>query len=404
METSEIQAVKQRFGIIGLSSSLNRAIDIAVQVAGTDLTVLIQGESGVGKENFPKIIHQYSHRKHNPYIAINCGAIPEGTIDSELFGHVKGAFTSATSDRKGYFEEADGGTIFLDEVGELPISTQARLLRVLEAGEFMRVGSSRVQKTNVRVVAATNVDMQQAISNGKFREDLYYRLNAVPILVPPLRNRKEDTPLLFRKFASDFAEKYKMPTIKLTPEAQALLCNYYWRGNIRQLKNVTEQIAAIEQNRDIDEETLRRYLPEHLESNLPTIFSNKAQQEERMFSNEREILYQVLFDMKKDMAEMKKVVHELMSQENNINHHSHFGNETQIIHQTPNIKQSFMPQDTPVIDTEEYVEESLSLSDAEKDMILKALEKHKGNRRRAADELNISQRTLYRRIREYGLE
>lgn len=402
MELSEIQAVKQRFGIIGLSSTLNRAIDIAVQVAGTDLTVLIQGESGVGKENFPKIIHQYSHRKHNPYIAINCGAIPEGTIDSELFGHVKGAFTSATSDRKGYFEEADGGTIFLDEVGELPISTQARLLRVLEAGEFMRVGSSKVQKTNVRVVAATNVDMQQAISSGKFREDLYYRLNAVPILVPPLRDRKEDTPLLFRKFATDFAEKYKMPTIKLTSEAQSLLCNYYWRGNIRQLKNVTEQIAAIEQNREIDEEILRKYLPEHYESNLPTIFNNKQQQEERMFSNEREILYQVLFDMKKDMAEMKKVVHDLMTQDNNINTHTHYNNDTQII-QTQNVK-TFMNQNTPVIDTEEYIEESLSLSDAEKDMILKALEKHKGNRRRAADELNISQRTLYRRIREYGLE
>ena len=312
MELSEIQMVKQRFGIIGLSPALNRAIDTAVQVANTDLSVLIQGESGVGKETFPQIIHQYSHRKHNPYIAVNCGAIPEGTIDSELFGHEKGAFTSATSDRKGYFEEANGGTIFLDEVGELPLSTQVRLLRVLEAGEFMRVGSSKVLKTNVRVVAATNVKMQDAISDGRFREDLYYRLNAVPIFIPPLRERKEDILLLFRKFATDFAEKYKMPVIKLTADAQTLLTNYYWRGNVRQLKNVTEQISVIEQNREISAERLRVYLPEQKMTTLPTLFHQEQGDGQKTFSNEREILYQVLFDMKKDMAEMRKIIDELM--------------------------------------------------------------------------------------------
>lgn len=432
MELSEIQSVKQRFGIIGLSEALNRAIDTAVQVASTDLSVLVQGESGVGKENFPQIIHQYSHRKHNPYIAVNCGAIPEGTIDSELFGHEKGAFTSATSDRKGYFEEANGGTIFLDEVGELPLSTQVRLLRVLESGEFMRVGSSKVLKTNVRVVAATNVDMQLAINDGKFREDLYYRLNAVPIHVPPLRNRKEDIPLLFRKFASDFATKYKMPIIKLNADAQNMLCNYHWRGNIRQLKNVTEQISVIEQEREIDSTSLQKYLPEQRENNLPTLFNEKGTNNEKSFNNEREILYQVLFDMKKDMAEMKKVVHELMNKEPISN--QNYGNETQFVqtnnysqngyHQTPyqnnephnnevlNIIHTSAPLTTHQIlktsdaveDTEEYIEETLSLTSAERDMIIKALEKYKGNRRRAAEELNISQRTLYRRIKEYGLE
>ena len=330
MELKDIQAVKQRFGIIGLSPALNRAIDTAVQVANTDLSVLIQGESGVGKENFPQIIHQYSSRKHNKYIAVNCGAIPEGTIDSELFGHEKGAFTSATSDRKGYFEEADGGTIFLDEVGELPLSTQVRLLRVLEAGEFMRVGSSKVQKTNVRVVAATNVDMLKAIADGRFREDLYYRLNAVPIHIPPLRERKEDIPLLFRRFASDFADKYKMPEVKLTPEAQNTLVNYYWRGNIRQLKNVTEQISVIEQDREISNFTLLGYLPQQQENNLPTLFGQQQRQEERSFANEREILYQVLFDMRKDMADMKKVIAELMA-------NRHTDATTQPMHNEPAI-------------------------------------------------------------------
>ena len=418
MELKDIQAVKQRFGIIGLSPALNRAIDTAVQVANTDLSVLIQGESGVGKENFPQIIHQYSARKHNKYIAVNCGAIPEGTIDSELFGHEKGAFTSATSDRKGYFEEANGGTIFLDEVGELPLSTQVRLLRVLEAGEFMRVGSSKVQKTNVRVVAATNVDMLKAIADGRFREDLYYRLNAVPIHIPPLRDRKEDIPLLFRRFATDFAEKYKMPMVKLTPEAQDVLVNYYWRGNIRQLKNVTEQISVIEQERDITKETLLNYLPQQQESNLPTVFGHQQIHEEKSFANEREILYQVLFDMKKDMADMKKVIAELMAKAQ-VEHttqpihtaepttyyptQTHNPEGFNIVH-TPHHQSHFMNTNTAVEDTTEYVEESLSLTEAEREMIIRALEKYRGNRRRAAEELNISQRTLYRRIKEYGLE
>ena len=416
MDLKDIQAIKQRFGIIGLSLALNRAIDTAVQVANTDLSVLIQGESGVGKENFPQIIHQYSARKHNKYIAVNCGAIPEGTIDSELFGHEKGAFTNAMSDRKGYFEEANGGTIFLDEVGELPLSTQVRLLRVLEAGEFMRVGSSKVQKTNVRVVAATNVDMLKAVADGRFREDLYYRLNAVPIHIPPLRERKEDIPLLFRRFAADFAEKYTMPMIKLTPEAQNVLVNYYWRGNIRQLKNVTEQISVIEQNREIDATTLQNYLPQQYESNLPTLFGQQQKYEGKTFANEREILYQVLFDMKKDMDEMKKVITELMANRHTEPQAQPIRTEpyyTTPIHQTPegvNIVHTPAPQqhiidaDTAVEDTEEYVEASLSLTDAERDMIIRALDKHNGNRRRAAEELNISQRTLYRRIKEYGLE
>ena len=417
MELKDIQAVKQRFGIIGLSPALNRAIDTAVQVANTDLSVLIQGESGVGKENFPQIIHQYSARKHNKYIAVNCGAIPAGTIDAELFGHEKGSFTSATSDRKGYFEEANGGTIFLDEVGELPLETQVKLLRVLESGEFMRVGSSKVQKTNVRVVAATNVNMLQAIADGRFREDLYYRLNAVPINIPPLRERKEDIPLLFRRFATDFAEKYKMPVVKLTPEAQDMLVNYYWRGNIRQLKNVTEQISVIEQNREITTTTLQNYLPQQYESNLPTLFGQQQKYEGKTFANEREILYQVLFDMKKDMDDMKKVITELMA-----NRHTESKSQpihaepyyTTPIHQTPegvNIlhthtptQQHIIDADTTVEDTEEYVEESLSLTDAERDMIIRALKKYNGNRRLAAEELNISQRTLYRRINEYGLE
>ena len=415
MELKDIQAVKQRFGIIGLSPALNHAIDTAVQVANTDLSVLIQGESGVGKENFPQIIHQYSGRRHNKYIAVNCGAIPEGTIDSELFGHEKGAFTSATSDRKGYFEEADGGTIFLDEVGELPLSTQVRLLRVLETGEFIRVGSSKVQKTNVRVVAATNVDMLKAIADGRFREDLYYRLNAVPIHIPPLRERKDDIPLLFRLFAADFAKKYNMPVVKLTKDAENMLINYYWRGNIRQLKNVTEQISIIEEGREINSTTLLNYLPQQTKSNLPTIFGQQRQ-EERSFANEREILYQVLFDMKKDMAEMKKVIDVLMAQVQ--------GSQTQPIHtetatyyptpshnsdgfnivHTPQHQSHFMNADTTVEDTEEYIEETLSLTDAEREMIIRALDKYNGNRRRASEELNISQRTLYRRIKEYGLE
>lgn len=413
MQTSELQAVKQRFGIIGNNSLLNRAIDIAVQVANTDLSVLITGESGVGKENFPQIIHQYSYRKHNSFIAINCGAIPEGTIDSELFGHEKGAFTSATSDRKGYFEVADGGTIFLDEVGELPLSTQVRLLRVLEAGEFMRVGSSKVQKTNVRVVAATNVNMLEAIQNNKFREDLYYRLNAVPIYVPPLRERKEDILLLFRKFANDFAEKYNMPPIKLSEEAQILLQKYYWKGNIRQLKNVTEQISVIEHNRDISSDILAKYLPDSETRQMPALFSHGTSHD-KSFNDEREILYQVLFDMKKDMNDLKKLVNNIIKQGNiNISEDPVYEVPTifeqqqethipTIIDRQQPVSRIINPNDE-IQDTEEYTEESLSLEESEKRMIVKALEKHK-KRKDAAKDLNISERTLYRKIKEYGLE
>ena len=307
MNHSELQTVKQRFGIIGNSEVLNRAIDIAIQVAPTDLSVLITGESGVGKENFPQIIHNFSHRKHGSYIAVNCGAIPEGTIDSELFGHEKGSFTGATADRKGYFEVADGGTIFLDEVGELPLATQVRLLRVLEAGEFIKVGSSKTLKTDVRVVAATNMNIIQAIRDGRFREDLYYRLNTVPIFIPPLRERRDDIPLLFRKFAADFAEKYSMPAVRLTDDARQMLMNYYWNGNVRQLKNITEQISVIEQQREINSSILRMYLPNESTEKLPALISG-GKSDNKSFTNEREILYQVLFDMKKDITELKKVV------------------------------------------------------------------------------------------------
>ena len=309
----DIQAIKQRFEIIGNNPGLNRAIDIATQVAPTDLSVLITGESGVGKEIFPRIIHAYSTRKHAQYIAVNCGAIPEGTIDSELFGHEKGAFTGAVSDRKGYFEVTDGGTIFLDEVGELPLPTQARLLRVLETGEFIRVGSSKVQKTNVRVIAATNLDIPQAVKNGKFREDLYYRLNTIPITIPPLRERKEDIPLLFRKFAADFAEKYRMPAIRLTEDAVKVLQDFRWPGNIRQLKNVTEQISVIEQERIADGATLRKYIPEN-DPMLPTL-TGGHDKGDASFASEREILYKILFDMKKDMNDLKRLVYDLMQNE-----------------------------------------------------------------------------------------
>lgn len=421
MQPSEIQAVKQRFGIIGVSAALNRAIDVAVQVSSTDLSVLITGESGVGKEKFPQIIHQYSPRKHNAYIAVNCGAIPEGTIDSELFGHEKGAFTSATSDRKGYFEVADGGTIFLDEVGELPLSTQVRLLRVLEAGEFMRVGSSKVQKTNVRVVAATNLNMQQAIGEGRFREDLYYRLNAVPIHIPPLRERKEDTVLLFRKFAADFAEKYNMPVVKLTDDAQEMLKNYYWKGNIRQLKNITEQISVIEPDRTITTDTLKRYLPDNEQATLPTLFRVRNEQETKSFNNEREILYQVLFDMKKDMNDLKKLVNDIMSGEAQPQNYTpqpytptsvpattfatpEVQTQPDVINIVPTSGKQKLMQNRQVEDTEEYIEESLSLVDAEKEMITKALERHNGKRKLAAQDLKISERTLYRKIKEYGIE
>lgn len=429
MQPAEIQSVKQRFGIIGTSELLNRAIDIAVQVAPTDLSVLITGESGVGKENFPQIIHHYSHRKHGPYIAVNCGAIPEGTIDSELFGHEKGSFTGATADRKGYFEVADGGTIFLDEVGELPLSTQVRLLRVLEAGEFIKVGSSKTQKTNVRVVAATNLNMIQATRDGKFREDLFYRLNTVPIAVPPLRERKDDIVLLFRKFASDFAEKYRMPSIKLTDDAKVLLSNYYWNGNVRQLKNITEQISVIEQQREINSQILRSYLPKDEVERLPAIFGSVGD-DHKSFNSEREILYQVLFDMKKDMNDLKKLVHDITNGQVPVTHtaDNHFAssflshNDTiitapvanadfhgdKVLRETKTYNNSVDEVDD-YQDAEEYHElestqKPLSLEDMERQMIKQTLEKHRGKRKSAADELKISERTLYRKIKEYGIE
>ena len=407
----DLQAIKQRFEIIGNSPGLNRAIEVAVQVAPTDLSVLITGESGVGKEIFPQIIHQFSSRKHGKYIAVNCGAIPEGTIDSELFGHEKGAFTGALSDRKGYFQEADGGTIFLDEIGELPLSTQVRLLRVLESGEFIRVGSSNVIKTNVRVIAATNVNITKAIEGGKFREDLYYRLNTVPIAILPLRERSDDINLLFRKFARDFAEKYRMPPVRLTPDSRSVLKNYRWPGNIRQLKNVTEQISIIEQEREITGEVLRHYLPNEGGKNLPALFSRA--EENKTFANEREILYKVLFDMKNDMNDLKKLVLDLM--ENRDAPIS--GDQARIIrnlypdegtHVTKEavhnpIHISHVDKEN-IQDTEEFVEESLSLADKEIELIKKALEKHRGKRKYAAQELGISERTLYRKIKEYDIK
>ena len=416
MVKPEIQSVKLRFGIIGNTEELNRAIDVAMQVAPTDLSVLVTGESGVGKESFPQIIHQFSRRKHGPYIAVNCGAIPEGTIDSELFGHEKGAFTGAISDRNGYFAEANGGTIFLDEVGELPLSTQARLLRVLETGEYIKVGSSKVQKTDVRIVAATNVDFSEAIAEGRFREDLYYRLNTVPIKVPPLRERPNDIPLLFRKFAADFAEKYHMPAIQLNDAARQLLVAYSWPGNIRQLKNITEQISIIETNRDITPEILRNYLPAQQSSRLPALLGVKPAGNGKSFESEREILYQVLFDMRRDVTELKKLVHDIMAERGGtsvVASHEpvHYIQEApvKLVHDAPVVMTSVpsvTPLSEPVVkpaeaqevqDTEEYVEENLSLDDVEKEMIRKALERHHGKRKNAANDLKISERTLYRK-------
>ncbi len=417
MITSEIQQVKLKFGIIGNSEGLNRAIDIAIQVAPTDLSVLITGESGVGKEHFPKIIHQNSSRKHGQYIAVNCGAIPEGTIDSELFGHEKGAFTGAIGERKGYFGEANGGTIFLDEVGELPLSTQARLLRVLETGEFIKVGSSKVEKTNVRIVAATNVNLAQAIVDGRFREDLYYRLNTVPIKIPPLRERSEDIFLLFRKFASDFAENYHMPPIQLTEDARKVLISYPWPGNIRELKNITEQISIIEKKREIDADILQTYIPLHQDARFPTVVGNGSQG--KSFDSEREILYKVLFDMRNDVNELKKLVHEIMSERANGNVQQPSSSVPYYpqsdLHLVPAQLNNNMPtidisssqkksSHADISDTDEDVEESLSLDDVEKEMVKKALERNHGKRKNAAKDLNISERTLYRKIKEYGLE
>jgi transcriptional regulator with PAS, ATPase and Fis domain len=411
----DLQNIKQRFGIIGNFEGLNRAIDIAVQVAPTDLSVLITGESGTGKEIFPQVIHSYSTRKHGQYIAVNCGAIPEGTIDSELFGHEKGSFTGASDSRKGYFEVADGGTIFLDEVAELPLSTQVRLLRVLETGEFIRVGSSKVQKTNVRVIAASNVEVPRAIDNGKFREDLFYRLNTVPIKVPALRDRGEDIFLLFRKFAVDFAEKYRMPAIRLDSEAKNTLLNYSWPGNVRQLKNITEQISIIENEREIVAINLRNYLPDYGGVKLPAVI---RKDEDKSFSSEREILYKILFEMKSDMNDLKKLVFDLI-RHGDIDGVFHETNSRTIKNLFREAKEETNPHNEPesppidfsshksinnIQDTEEIIEESLSLADKEVEMIKKALEKYNGKRKMAAGELGISERTLYRKIKEYGIE
>ncbi len=414
-----LQTVKNRFGIIGNTDALNRALDVAVQVAPTDITVLITGESGTGKENMPKIIHNYSVRKHHEYIAVNCGAIPEGTIDSELFGHEKGAFTGATDSRKGYFEVADGGTIFLDEVAELPLPTQVRLLRVLETGEYIRVGSSKVKKTNVRIIAATNENVQQAIEKGKFREDLFYRLSTVPISLPPLRERKEDIHLLFRKFSADFAEKYRMPGIKLNPEASEILTNFNWPGNIRQLKNVAEQISVIESTREVNAITLNKYLPEQMKGNhLPMVINEKKK--DNHFS-ERDILYKVLFEMKNDVTEMKRVIVDLINNNNlssneksaiitRLNNPDEINQESNPLNsemdnlsiQSPTYQVNNNTINEPIEDSIE-IEESLSLEEREKELIQKALIKHQGRRKNAAKELGISERTLYRKIKEYEI-
>lgn len=409
-----LQNIKQRFGIIGNDEGLNRALEKAQRVSATEITVLVTGESGVGKENIPKIIHQFSPRKHAKYIAVNCGAIPEGTIDSELFGHEKGAFTGATATRNGYFEVAHGGTIFLDEVGELPLTTQVRLLRVLENGEFIKVGSSKVQKTDVRIVAATNLNMKEAIKKGKFREDLYYRLSTVEIHLPPLRNRKEDIPLLFRKFASDFAQKYKMPTLRLEEEAQLLLVQYQWSGNIRQLRNVAEQVSVLEKNRVLNAATLRDYLP-NMGSQLPAVIGGN--EKEADFSSEREILYKVLFDMKSDLNDLKKLTHELMENENLISVQKNnpelikkiYGEEDNKTLEfiTPENK-PINQQPPPPVNDYDYAEtvieeEPLSLLDKEIEMIKLALKRSNGKRKIAAKELGISERTLYRKIKQFDL-
>ena len=414
-----LQTVKNRFGIIGNSEPLNRALDVAIQVAPTDITVLITGESGTGKENMPKIIHHYSSRKHHEYIAVNCGAIPEGTIDSELFGHEKGAFTGATDSRKGYFEVADGGTIFLDEVAELPLPTQVRLLRVLETGEFIKVGASKVKKTDVRIIAATNENVQKAIQKGKFREDLFYRLSTVPISLEPLRERKNDIHLLFRKFSADFAEKYRMPGIRLNQKAVDILEKYSWPGNIRQLKNVAEQISVIENSREVDELILTKYLPD-IDSirNLPMVIDGKKESDN--FS-ERDILYKVLFEMKQDVTEMKRVIVDLLNN-NNLSSNEKTALITKLSdsskldggikfdeqrNNTVSLQEDNISEEPPSynISFQESVEieESLSLEEREKELIQKALKKHNGRRKNAAKELGISERTLYRKIKEFEI-
>ncbi|MFA6950243.1 MAG: sigma-54 dependent transcriptional regulator [Lentimicrobiaceae bacterium] len=403
----DIQSIKQRFGITGHSLLLERAIDIASQVAGTDITVLINGESGVGKEVFPKLIHQLSARKHGPYIAVNCGAIPEGTIDSELFGHEKGSFTGANEARKGYFEVASGGTIFLDEVAELPLSTQVRLLRVLESKEFLRVGSSKVLKTDVRVVAATNVDLQEAINKGRFRQDLFYRLNTVPIFIPPLRDRKEDIVLLFRKFASDFAEKYRMPPLELDDSGKQMLTGFRWQGNIRQLKNVTEQISIIEKERVITADILRHYLPDE-HRDLPILYNKEIASGDM---SERELLYKVLFDMKRDINDLKKLVVDIIKKGDVSNDMQHYPiikqlyKEVEESENSPSIElhQSNNQNMMEAFYAPEIIDESLSIRKKEVEMIKKAIDKNKGKRKIAAKELGISERTLYRKIKEYDI-
>ncbi len=415
----EIQEIKQRFGIIGNSPLLNRAIDIANQVAPTDISVLITGESGSGKEVFSQIIHQMSPRKHGPFIAVNCGAIPEGTIDSELFGHEKGAYTGAIGERKGYFETVNTGTIFLDEIAEMPLGTQARLLRVLESGQYIKVGSSKVEKTNVRVIAATNVDVYDAVKSGKFREDLYYRLNTVPLRIPPLRDRKEDIYLLFRKFTADFTAKYRSPPIQMNEEAQQMLINYSWPGNVRQLKNIAEQLAVLERDHTITAQSLLAYIPQESGSNLPM----RINQQKKDDFSERDILYKVLFDMKRDMTDLKKLVADMI--ENGGVSANYTGNPQMLNqlyrdievegdrhnHNNPHQQEPTLTIQQPVVQNKEFnitqeaeeVEESLSLMEKESDLIKKALKKHKGKRKFAAQELGISERTLYRKIKELNL-
>ncbi len=416
----DLQSIKNRFGIIGNSVALNHALNVATQVANTDLSVLINGESGVGKEVFSQIIHALSARKHNPFIAVNCGAIPEGTIDSELFGHEKGSFTGALDSRKGYFETVNGGTIFLDEIGELPLGTQARLLRVLEAGEYIRVGSSKVQKTDVRVIAATNKELFDRTQSGKFREDLYYRLNTVPIRVPSLRDRKEDIPLLFRKFAADFSDRYKGAPIQLEEDAKSLLMSYTWPGNVRELKNIAEQISVLSKEKNITAKELTSFLPENNFNRLPVLVGGKAALSQQEFANEREILYKLFFDMKKDVNELKKMFFEILQNPG-------MGQNIPMYNNNNNMEGSMMPEHKPSASSNNYghsqgsqpvfinqkgedihqheaIEESLSIMDKEKELIIKALKKHKGKRKDASSDLGISERTLYRKLKEYDIE
>ncbi len=412
----DLQSIKNRFAIIGNSTALNHALNVATQVANTDLSVLINGESGVGKEVFSQIIHALSARKHNPFIAVNCGAIPEGTIDSELFGHEKGSFTGAFDSRKGYFETVSGGTIFLDEIGELPLGTQARLLRVLETGEYIRVGSSKVQKTDVRVIAATNRELLEFAQSGRFREDLYYRLNTVPIRVPALRDRKEDIPLLFRKFAADFADKYKTTPVQLDDDAKQLLMNYTWPGNVRELKNIAEQMSVLSTNKLIKAGELQQFLPENNFNRLPVLVGGKGAVSQQEFANEREILYKLFFDMKKDVTELKKMFFDLLQNPslahripvyNNLdNMVPEYSNKPSV--SGPNYGQSNQPvyinQNGEDIHHMEAIEESLSIMDKEKELIIKALKKHRGKRKDASADLGISERTLYRKLKEYDIE